>query len=155
MNTKEIGDMAESMILAALLERGYTVLKPIGDNQRYDLVVDMDGKFLRIQCKTGQIKNGAVEFGYKSSYRGKDGTVQRKYTADEIDYFMVYEPINKRVYVINIDNMVYKLRITEPKKSNPNVKYARDYIFHDFIRSEVVDGKPRKYFVKPDGSWHT
>lgn len=52
MHTKQIGDISEAMVAAVLLRSGRVILKPIGDNQRYDLVIDNNGKFLRVQCKT-------------------------------------------------------------------------------------------------------
>jgi hypothetical protein len=36
------------------VRRGYSVLLPFGVNQRYDLVLDLDGRFVRAQCKTGR-----------------------------------------------------------------------------------------------------
>lgn len=151
MNTKQTGDIAEQMILASLLERGYTVLNPIGDRERYDIVVDHGaGVFERVQCKSALLKDGVITFGYKSSYRGKDGkTVYRKYTPEEIDTFMLYEPSMKRVYVIDINNMVYKLRITPPVRNANRCHYAGDFLFHDFKNSEVVNGQGVNFVTRP------
>ena len=53
-NNKTKGERSEAIIIAKLLEVGYGVLTPFGDNRRYDLVIeDADGKFWRVQCKTG------------------------------------------------------------------------------------------------------
>jgi hypothetical protein len=73
MNSKTIGEKSEGMILARLLYHNKIVLRPFGDNQRYDLVVDDNNKFIRIQCKTGKLINGAVKFSTCSSqgHRGK------------------------------------------------------------------------------------
>jgi hypothetical protein len=39
------------------------VLRPMSSGLRYDLVVDNgDGSFMRIQCKTGMLKDGAIFF---------------------------------------------------------------------------------------------
>jgi hypothetical protein len=40
--------------MAALLRRGKKVLMPFSDNCRYDIVVEENGSFTRIQCKTGR-----------------------------------------------------------------------------------------------------
>ena len=46
-NSKSVGDITQSQVMAALLRRGKIVLMPFGDNCRYDLVVEQDGLFFR------------------------------------------------------------------------------------------------------------
>ena len=43
----DVGDRTEAIVIAALIRRGYRVLRPLSANQRYDLVLDLDGCFLR------------------------------------------------------------------------------------------------------------
>lgn len=47
VNTKAIGEISEAVILAEFLRAGFPVLFPFGDNQRYDMVVEANGGFLR------------------------------------------------------------------------------------------------------------
>jgi hypothetical protein len=48
-----MGERSEAIIIGRLGYSGYTVLKPYGENQRYDLVIeDADRHFWRVQCKT-------------------------------------------------------------------------------------------------------
>jgi len=49
-NTAKKGEIAESMILARLVELGYECLIPWGHDHRYDIAIDDDGKLIRIQC---------------------------------------------------------------------------------------------------------
>jgi hypothetical protein len=65
-DTKRVGNVSEAAVLAALLKRGYVVLTPWGDNERYDLVIDNEGTFERVQVKTGRIISGAVVVDAKS-----------------------------------------------------------------------------------------
>jgi PD-(D/E)XK nuclease superfamily protein len=61
--TKRKGDACETHVLAALVAAGLTVLVPWGDNAAYDLVVDLEARFLRVQCKTARpIGNGCISF---------------------------------------------------------------------------------------------
>ena len=39
----DVGQRSEAAILAALVHCGFHVLLPFGVNQRYDLVIDLDG----------------------------------------------------------------------------------------------------------------
>ena len=128
MNTKDIGEFSESVILSRLLSLGYAVLLPFGNNKRYDIVCEKNGKFIRGQCKTGKIKNGCVNF-WACSTNGFTGE-KRDYHG-QIDVFWVYCPENRKVYEIPI-GLVGKtsvsLRITKPKnKQIKNIRIAKDF----------------------------
>lgn len=51
LHRKTVGDITEAYVAARLLELGHTVLRPIGDNARYDLVFEADGVFKRVQAR--------------------------------------------------------------------------------------------------------
>ena len=123
-NTKEIGDTAVAGVLASLLKKGYAILIPFGDSQRYDLVLDKDGQFFRVQCKNGRIRNGCVRFNTSSTLWYK-GHSRRNYKG-QIDYFGVYCPNLDKTYLIPV-NIVGEtqgiLRISKPK--NNQTKYIR------------------------------
>ena len=48
MNTKQIGDISEVTVLAELIKRGYTASVPFGDNDPYDLIVDIGSELYRV-----------------------------------------------------------------------------------------------------------
>lgn len=100
-DTKAVGDITTARVAAALLEAGYVVLLPWGDNQRYDLVIERDGHFERVQCKTGRIKNGVMLFETRSNYfhRGRGHKGYR----GEVEYFGVYCAILNRCFLVPID----------------------------------------------------
>ena len=45
------GSIAESEIVAAAIKHGIAIFKPINEGLRYDLVFELNGKFIRVQCK--------------------------------------------------------------------------------------------------------
>ena len=51
MNSKQKGNITELESILAFFRLGYNVLTPYGDSERYDFVVDVNGKFIRIQAK--------------------------------------------------------------------------------------------------------
>ena len=57
----DVGTRSEAAILLRFIELGYDVLVPHGVNHRYDFVIDQGDRFLRIQCKTGRLRNGAID----------------------------------------------------------------------------------------------
>ncbi len=52
MSTKLKGDIAEQAAILRLLELGWGVAKPLGDRLPYDLIVDINGKLIRLQVKS-------------------------------------------------------------------------------------------------------
>jgi hypothetical protein len=137
LNHKAVGELSQIHIMASLLEAGYGVLTPYGDNARYDLVIeDAEGAFWRVQCKTGWLEgDGAyIEFATASSYyhtrAGRTGYGRRDYEG-QIEYFAVYCPAVRKTYLIPA-NQVGKtsamLRLL-PTKNNQetNIRWAKDY----------------------------
>lgn len=156
-NTKDIGDISEWTLIARLMKQGYRVLKPLGDNSRYDFVIEKDSMFLKVQAKTGQLKNGVVQFRVCSSatMRGND-RVHRSYEG-EIDLFGVYCPDNDKCYLVPVKGLpryIAVLRVDPPKSVNQHNanRLAADYEISDdnnylcSIRAEIrqatIEGQP-------------
>lgn len=111
------------------LKQGATVLTPVGHAHRYDLVVEKDGVFTRVQCKHGRIKNGGVIFNTCSSQheRGRGRTDYR----GSADIFAVGCTDTNKLYVIPVDDVgctAVCLRL-EPTKNNQSkgVRWASSY----------------------------
>lgn len=102
-NSKDIGENSEAQVLAALLKKGKTVLKPFGDNQRYDLVIDENGEFIRIQCKTGRYILGCIVFDTCSSAYHRGG--KKKHYRGDADLFGVYCSKTDKVYIIPVEDV--------------------------------------------------
>lgn len=51
-NTSSIGNKAEAIVFAALVQAGYKPLIPFGGGGPYDIAVDDGARFPRVQCKT-------------------------------------------------------------------------------------------------------
>ena len=127
------GAISESFITSKLLEAGYTVLLPYGGGQRYDLVIEDDnGKFWRVQCKSGWLSEdgGAILFdtanhnvtGQKRAWRNYQG---------QCEYFAVYCADTKSTYLLPVNEVGgtrAHLRLTPPKGRNQHgYRMAKDY----------------------------
>ena len=134
---KALGERSEAIITARLIEIGYNVLHPYGDNLRYDLVIeDATSHPWRVQCKTGHIvKSGSsISFSATSSYAhtraGKAEQAHRNYQG-QIDYFAIYCPATKGVYLVPIDHITGNqgnLRIKPVTGyQKKTVRWAKDY----------------------------
>lgn len=120
----------------ALIEQGFTVLAPIGDDQPYDLVVHLpNDRFERIQCKVGWESNGCVRFNTCSTDHGRG----RQDYRGRADVFGVYYAAMDRVYMIPVDaspTRTMHLRLS-PARNNQRigVQHADDYSIARWARA--------------------
>ena len=88
LSSKQKGNVTELQCLTAFYQLGYQCSIPYGENSRYDLIADIDGRLIRVQCKTShEVEPGVIEFPCRSSRSNTQSNLRRRYTADEIDYF--------------------------------------------------------------------
>ena len=132
MNTKEIGDISEAMVIAAFLKAGKNVLTPFGDKNRYDIVVENDGKFDRIQVKTARKHGEIVTFKLHSSTRQNGKKIDTPYQG-QVEAFAAYCPETDKVYLVPISicgTALMTLRLSAPKNGmKTKIRYAKDYEF--------------------------
>jgi hypothetical protein len=58
-DTTSVGDLSEFEVATALMRTRKRVLRPLSAGLRYDLAIDNgDGTVVRVQCKTGILRNG-------------------------------------------------------------------------------------------------
>ncbi len=132
VNSKGLGERSEAFIIATLAECGYVVLIPFGSNQAYDLVIeDGDGKFWRIQCKSGWYEHGAIVFATSRSKGHYNKNFHKVGYKGLADYFAVYSRDTNKVYLVPVEEVgehsAY-LRVEQPHRSLlPATRWARDY----------------------------
>jgi hypothetical protein len=126
----DVGQRTEAAILSELVRRGYSVLLPFGVNQRYDLVLDLDGEFVRAQCKTGRLQRGAVQFPTRSIRTNRKAILKRGYLG-QADIFLVHCPENNQIYAVPVDQApgdCMALRVERPLNGQARrIRWARDY----------------------------
>jgi hypothetical protein len=129
---KDIGDGSTLAIMTALRETGVGLYVPFGENTRCDLIVD-DGELIRVQCKTGRLREGAIRFAVCSSYghHRNPQTARRNYVG-QIDYFAVYCPETAGVYMVPIEDVPLEaaatLRVDPPRNNqSKRIRFAADY----------------------------
>ncbi len=111
------------MVLAAFVRLGKNVSLPFGDASPYDMILD-EGKLVRIQGKTGVLKDDFVAFNTRSDCRKYAGLA---------DLFAVYCPQNGKIYLVPIEEVgsgMAHLRLTPAKsKQQKKIHWAKDYEF--------------------------
>jgi hypothetical protein len=134
-NTKNRGDETEAKIIATLLEHGFTVSLPFGDNDKYDLIVDDSGSLYRVQCKTAwQNKPNTIRFNTHSQTT-RERTYHEETYHDEVDAFIIRYPEDDSIYWIDIQNATsqkMELRF-RAEIDHPSINWAHEYTFEGEI----------------------
>lgn len=135
LNTHFKGKITELEVAQSFLELGYQVSQPLVSDSRYDFIVDIKGKLLKIQVKTSKLgtEGDYFKFATSSSHTNTKGTINRSYKQDEIDYFAtIYD---NECYIIPVQecgSREQRLRL-KPTKNNQTVgiKFAKNYKLKD------------------------
>jgi hypothetical protein len=126
----DVGLRSEAAVIAELNRRGYCVLLPFGFNNRYDFVIHVDDRFLRVQCKTGRLREGVIMYPTRSTRCSTSGIHFRDYDG-EVDLFIVYCPQNEKLYAIPPSDLARgagTLRVDPPANNQVRgIRWAVDY----------------------------
>ena len=105
MSTKLKGDIAEQAVILQALKFGWGVLKPLGDRLPYDLVFDINGKFIRIQVKSAWFdesrKNYVVD--NRRTKTNRRIMVREAYTSTDFDFGVAFIEDLNVFYVFPVD----------------------------------------------------
>jgi hypothetical protein len=100
------------------------------------MVLDLGDRFLRVQCKTGRLKRGVIEFSAKSVHCNTKEILTRRDNG-EVEYFAVYCPETRGVYVVPCGDATpanFTLRVAPA--SNGQVKHVRWAADYELARFE-------------------
>jgi hypothetical protein len=108
MNSAQVGSISEAAVEWDMLGRGFNVLTP-SVTTRYDRLVELNGKFVRVQVKTARtdLRDGNLRVSYDTPY-----------SSSEIDIIAVFDPITRNIYYIPINHIPkgakgFTLRVTK------------------------------------------
>jgi hypothetical protein len=132
---KAKGDLAEVMVAADIVRRGYKVAIPYGEDWDYDLIVCRgqrlervqvkytcsDGEVMVVRCKSLSLTNGKVR-------------ATKLYTADMIDWLAVYDATSDRCYYVPAAQLgggryMLHVRLKWPRSNRrKDIRHANDYL---------------------------
>lgn len=143
MNSKIKGNISEAKALFEFQKRNIPVLLPWGDNERYDMVAEFNGKLNRIQIKTAnEENNGSIKCYCRSS---KNHTTNKSLDTykNDVDYFVFYNQIKDIIALVPIEEIgdakTISLRI-EPTANGQikGIRFFKDYSFDNIINTSVT-----------------
>lgn len=144
-----VGDVNELKCILAFEERGYYTSIPFSGSCRYDVVVDINGKLIRIQCKSSHYykqDKSSIEFNTTRSTTNTQKTVRYQYTKKEIDYF--YTHFNNYDFLVPVEEAsTGKILRLKPPKNNQweQINIAADYLLDNVLDSILNETPIQRY----------
>lgn len=131
LNPSQIGLITEYQCQLYLIEHGFNVLIPIGNYQKYDLVIEKNNNFYRIQIKHSTEKENSFLVRTRYDVRDNGRTVKETYKKEDCDYFMT--TFNGEFYIFPVfGTNETKFWLTPPKNSSTS-KLAKDYLAENVL----------------------
>jgi hypothetical protein len=136
VNTISRGNAAEAAVLAALVAADIPVLVPFGQGLEFDLAAVLpDETVIRIQVKSGRVRNGCVRFNTCSTDHGAGPQLYR----GRAEVIAVHVSQPDRLFMVPVDECPSSkgyLRLDSPRNNQRRrVRLAADYTFDGWIRS--------------------
>lgn len=134
MTTDQKGAIAEAAIVLAAMKLGIDVYRPVAEGGRYDLILDLRERLVRVQCKWAARSGDVLIVRCCSCRRTREGLLRRPYTPDEIDAFAAYCADTDRCYYLPIElfphSQAVQLRLAPTRNSQRRrINWAEDFGF--------------------------
>ena len=142
LTTDQKGAIAETAITHAAVSLGLGVYRPVVEGGRYDLIFDVRGRLLRVQCKYAPLMNGVVVVRIYSTRRTASGLVRRPYTAGEIDAVAAYCPEIDACYILPAErfavNQQVHLRVDPARNNQSTGVHRADDFLMERLQSAIL-----------------
>ena len=126
--TKKKGLTTELQCQLYFTQLGYNVSIPLGEDCRYDMIVDFDGILKRIQIKTCRENKGNIKIATRSTQVNSKRNLTIKYTNKQIDYYATF--YNNQCYMIKALEESAEISLLFDGRSTHNgfiPRYLSDY----------------------------
>jgi prevent-host-death family protein len=129
-NPNHKGNVAELAIAKEAASLGLSVFVPLTEHERYDLIIGVRGRLLRVQCKWANCKGDVISVHLASSRRGPNGYIRRNYSPDEVDAIGIYCGDLDRCFLVPIqvipDQWTMQLRLAPTRNGQRAALHSAD-----------------------------
>lgn len=130
-DTKLKADIAEYAAVQKLLQKGFCVLKPVGDRMPYDLAVDKGNKTIRLQVKSAWKQKGLYIVDSRRTKTNRREMIRSRYDKTDFDFALLYIEEVDVFYVMPVEEFnSYKSGIalveTQTRQRRP-----RSYLYRE------------------------
>lgn len=137
LSTQFKGVITELEVATYLLQRGYIVSQPLVQDSKYDLIVDVNKKLIRLQVKTSRKhpknQGQSIIFNCRSTTNNVRECKQRYYSIEDVDYFATYW--NEQVFLIPVNECSSEKTLWLEKPKNSACTYAYDYTVEEVLNN--------------------
>lgn len=150
------GDVNELQCILDFQKRGYYCSIPFSGSCRYDVVVDINNKLYRIQCKSSTFheEDGTLRMYAIRTTTNTQKTIRYSYSEEEVDFF--YTSWNNYGFLIPVNEVstTKYLRVKKPKNGiQEEMSIAADYLIDNVLEAIVNNKSISKYQDNRFISW--
>lgn len=135
--TNQKGLMTELHCQLDFSNLGILLSAPITSDSRYDYIADIDGKLIKIQCKTSSVSENKdfIKFSTRSVRKNAQETKYCYYNKEQIDYFYTY--YDNQGYLIKVENVaadkILRFSALAPRS---NISWATDFELEKVLKKD-------------------
>ena len=139
VTTDQKGAIAEAAIALAAMKLGIDVYRPLGEGGRYDLILDVGSRLLRVQCKWAASLKQVLVVRCYTFRRTRHGWKKTTYSGDEVDVIAAYSMDLDRCFLIPIELVekrpTIQLRVSPTLNNRKRrINWADDFDFEATLR---------------------
>ena len=141
--TQQKGKLTELHCIMDLTKLGIRCLTPVDENSKYDVVADINGRFIRIQCKTSSWATDTAEENVAfmiytcNQTTNTKSTTRHKYSKNDIDYF--YTWFKDQGYLVSIEEasgVTFRWRYEYPRNGQKQgIHIADEYKIEEVLKA--------------------
>jgi PD-(D/E)XK endonuclease len=133
------GAAAEAAITSAIIRLGLTVLRPLCEGRRYDLIVDLEPRASAGAVQARAARGGRSRGPHRDVSLTPNGYIRKPYSPAEIDAIAAYSPELLRSFLIPMTAITARREISlrlKPTQNNQadGVRWAHDYELESVIQ---------------------
>ena len=144
ISTKYLGSLTELQCITRFYELGYPLSIPYGDSEKYDFILDVNGKLYRLQCKhanphvddNGEIDYISIKTVWQSGYTKNSSYQRHQYTSEDCDYFVTFW--SGKCYLVPVDECSNekRLRLRPPKNGQiKGINFLKDFVDEEVCKN--------------------
>ena len=135
---KDKGNVGEAYALAFLIKEGYTVSKPLNENQSYDFIIEKDNCLLKVQVKSTSVyKNNNWIVTLATSGGNKYNNTRKYFDKNKIDYIIIVVK-SGGIFFLSTSDIENKtaIRVNEEKFK---INYLNDYENNNQFKEKKIN----------------
>lgn len=130
MNSKDVGNLGEHIAIVELLKHGIIISRPLGDNSRYDLILDISNTLFTCQIKSTNVSSSDLAEFWLTSSAAHRGGGRTPYT---VDLFCLVDIVNNKVFLFENTQNQGSIKIRYNTNTSTRSNRAEDFTIKAYL----------------------